>query len=95
MGGDQSGPWRIADAVAWTTSGNEVVALELESPTSHPMTLQGTAAYVWEEIDANGPLSSAELITNVAAAYEVSEDAIRDDILALLDGLLAQHLIAH
>ncbi len=94
MGGEQSGTWRVADAIAWTTSGNDVVALDLGSPTSHPMTLQGTAAFVWEEIDANGPLSSAALITNVAAAYEVSEEVIRDDILALLDRLLDQRLIA-
>ena len=93
MGGEQSGLWRIADAVAWATSGNDIVALDLESPAAHPMTLQDTAAYVWEEIAVNGPLSASALIANVADAYEVGEDDIRGDVLGLLNRLVEQHLI--
>ncbi|MCE4027336.1 MULTISPECIES: PqqD family protein [unclassified Microbacterium] len=93
MGGEQTAQWRIADAVAWTISGNDVVALDLESSTAHPMTLQETAAYIWEEIAVNSPISTNSLVTNVADAYEVGEEIVRDDVLALLDELRDRHLI--
>lgn len=95
MNGEQTAEWRIADAVAWTTSGNDVVALDLEPPTAHPMTLQGTAASIWEEIAVSGPISTSSLITNVAEAYDVGEHIVRDDLLTLLEELHDSHLVFH
>ncbi|MGN7861657.1 PqqD family peptide modification chaperone [Microbacterium sp. 22303] len=93
MDGEQTAQWRIADAVAWTTSGNDVVALDLESPTAHPITLQGTAAYIWEEITVSGPIATDPLIRNVADAYDVDEDVVRDDVITLLEELRDSRLV--
>ncbi len=93
MKGDHAELWRIADATAWATNGTGIVALDLGSPTAHPLTLQGTAAYVWDEIAASGPLSAAALITNVADAYEVDPKVVHDDIMRLLERLHDQNLV--
>ncbi|MGO4680948.1 PqqD family protein [Microbacterium sp. 2MCAF23] len=93
MTGEQSETWRIAGAVAWTASGNDIVALDLESPTAHPMTLQETAAYVWEELAESGPISTDALVKNIAEAYDATQDVVRNDVLELLERLHEQHLI--
>lgn len=84
--------WRIGDAVAWTLTGNEVVALDLQSVTADPLTLVGTAAVVWEELAASGPLRADALIRNVAEAYGVETAVVQDDVLTLLQRLQAQNL---
>ena len=85
--------WRIAQSVAWTTSGNDVVVLDLDLPTPTPMVLGQSAAYIWEEIALGGPLTTHMLTQRVASAYEVEEDVVRDDVLGLLVTLVEQRLI--
>lgn len=85
--------WRIADDVAWTASGNDVVALDLVALDAHPMTLQETAAYVWEELAVSGPITADALVRNVADAYAVQVEIVRDDVLRLLAQLHEQHLV--
>lgn len=58
------------------------------------MTLQQTAAYVWEELDAKGPISSDELVQLAAEAYGVNADHVRADVLGLLDQLRGGRLAA-
>lgn len=93
MGAVRDRQWRIADEVAWTANDGVVVALDLRSLSAHPMTLEQSAAYIWEEVVENGPLTEGELVKNVADAYEVEEDSIRDDIRLLLDQLSAARFI--
>ncbi|MFJ4166477.1 PqqD family protein [Microbacterium sp. NPDC089698] len=93
MGHSETQGWRIADAVAWTSNSDGIVALDLASETAHPTALLGTAAFVWEELDANGPIDAEQLLTNLATAYEVDVEQIRADVIDLLahlrDGGLA------
>ncbi|MFB7843166.1 PqqD family protein [Microbacterium sp. NPDC056052] len=93
MGEARGEHWRVSDAVAWTTSFTDIVVLDLRSLTAHPMTLEQTAAYVWEEIALNGPITTEALVANVAAAYEVADDVVRHDILSLLERLRDEHLV--
>ena len=87
MGHSETQRWRIADAVAWTANSEGIVALDLESETAHPTALLGTAAFVWDELDANGPIDAEQLLTNIATAFEVEVDEIRADVFGLLANL--------
>ena len=87
MGHSETQRWRIADAVAWTANSDGIVALDLESETAHPTALLGTAAFVWDELDANGPIDAEQLLTNIATAFEVEVDEIRADVFGLLANL--------
>ncbi|KJL34467.1 PqqD family protein [Microbacterium azadirachtae] len=93
MGHSETQQWRIADAVAWTSNSDGIVALDLESETAHPTALLGTAAFIWDELDANGPIDTEHLLRNIAMAFEVGVDEIRADVIDLLatlrDGGLA------
>lgn len=87
MGHSETRQWRIADAVAWTANADGIVALDLESETSHPTALLGTAAFIWDELDANGPIDAEQLLANIAMAFEVDVDEIRADVIDLLASL--------
>jgi hypothetical protein len=85
--------WRVADAVAWTASDKDIVVLDLDSPAAHPMTLEESAAYIWEELALSGPITADELVQKVAGAYGVGAEIVRDDILELLAQLRDQRLV--
>lgn len=57
------------------------------------MTLEGSAAYVWEELAESGPIAMAVLVSGVAEAYEVADEVVRDDILGLLEQLRERGLV--
>ena len=86
-------PWRVADTVAWTTSGNDVVVLDLDSLEMCPLMLKDSAGYIWEELALNGPVGSDLLLRRVAEAYGVDVETIRDDVIRLVTALHEQHLI--
>ncbi|MGN8026948.1 PqqD family protein [Microbacterium sp. 22242] len=93
MAGAKAEMWRIAETVAWTESGDDVVALDLVSVEARPLTLQGTAATVWNEVDRSGPITVDDLVRNIATAYSVDDGAVHDDIVALLRRLREHHLL--
>ncbi len=93
MGASGDDGWRIADAVAWTTSDDDIVALDLRSPSARPLTFGRSAAYVWEELALRGPITADALVQKIAEAYGVGEEVVRDDLVDLLGTLRDNNLI--
>ncbi|MFD5213445.1 PqqD family protein [Microbacterium sp. NPDC058345] len=85
---------RIADDVAWTSGGSRVVAMDLATPGAAPFVLETSAAVIWEEIAADGPIRTRELLDRLSAAFEIDEDEIRADVEALLSDLVTRGLLA-
>ena len=56
-----------------------------------PSTLAGSAAEVWELLDEPRPL--AELVDTLAERYDVGEDELRTDLVAVLEDLRAKGLV--
>ncbi|WP_424936258.1 MULTISPECIES: PqqD family protein [Bacteria] len=84
---------RIGDDVAWTQGAQRVVALNLVRPDAQPVVLEGTAAFVWEEIAVEAPSDLDALVTGVAQVFEVSADLIRGDVEQLVAVLRTRALI--
>ena len=59
--------------------------------TNRPSVLTDTSAVIWLYID--GRSTDEEIVTQVAAAYEVNPDEIREQVLAFLGDLAQRHLI--
>lgn len=85
---------RIADAVAWTSGESRVVAMDMATPGSAPLILEASAAVIWEEIAADGPIPTGELLDRLAATFDVASDDIRGDVEQLIADLVARNLLA-
>lgn len=55
-------------------------------------TLNETGQAIWKKL--NGKRSLKDIIIELAAEYETSEDVIREDVTGLLDELLRRKMIA-
>ncbi|MDR6867263.1 hypothetical protein J2Y69_001864 [Microbacterium resistens] len=84
---------RIGDDVAWTQSDQRIVALDLSRPDATPLVLEGTAAFVWEEIALEGPLTVEALVENIAVAFELPSDQIRQDVEGVIARLREDALV--
>jgi len=84
---------RIGDDVAWTQGTQRVVALNLAQPDAPPVVLEGTAAFVWEEIALEGPPDLEALVAGLAQTFEAPADVIRGDVEALVTVLRERALI--
>lgn len=56
--------------------GDEVVVLDAAGQRVHR--LNGSASYIWDCCD--GRTSVTEIVTRLAAAFDVTEDAVSDDV---------------
>jgi hypothetical protein len=86
--------WRIGPEVAWVDGDGEadrVAVLDLDRLDQPPFVLTDSSAVTWLCID--GTATDDELVTRVAAEYEVNPDAIREQVLAFLGDLAQRHLI--
>ena len=86
-----SAVWRIGPEVAWTDGGERVAILDLDRLDQPPFVLTESSAVIWLSID--GTATHDEIVTQVAAAYEVNPDEIREQVLAFLGDLAERHLI--
>ena len=86
-----SAVWRIGPEVAWTDGGERVAILDLDRLDQPPFVLTESSAVIWRSID--GTATDDEIVTQVAAAYEVNPDEIREQVLAFLGDLAERHLI--
>jgi len=83
----------IAEDVAWTSNERRVVAMDLGSPGATPYVLEASAAAVWHEIAAAGPLPADELLSRLAEGFAVETAQIRGDVESLLTELRARRLL--
>ena len=84
--------WDIGPEVAWVNGeGDRVAVLDLDRLLEAPVVLSDTSAVIWRCID--GTSTDQEIVTQIAAAYEVNPDEIREQVLAFLGDLGQRHLI--
>jgi hypothetical protein len=84
--------WRIGPEVAWVDGeGERVALLDLDRLDEPAVVLAETSAVIWLCID--GTSADEQIVTQVAAAYEVNPDEIREQVLAFLGDLEQRHLI--
>ena len=87
-----SAVWRIGPEVAWVDGeGDRVAILDLDRLQEPAVVLTDTSAVIWLCVD--GTSTDEQIVTQVAAEYEVNEDVIREQVLAFLGDLAQRHLI--
>ncbi len=68
--------------------------MDMTTPGAAPLILEASAAVIWEEIAAAGPIPTDELLDRLAALFDVAEDDIRGDVEKLIADLVARNLLA-
>ena len=87
-----SAVWRIGPEVAWVEGEPDRVAvLDLDRLEEPAVVLTDTSAVIWRCLD--GTSTDEQIVTQVAAAYEVNADEIREQVLAFLGDLEQRDLI--
>lgn len=82
--------WRISDDTAFVVSSPErVVLLNLAVTAAQPIALLGTGAAIWctlvgTDDDLRPWVTRAEILSQLAAAYDAEPAAIETDVTALL-----------
>jgi hypothetical protein len=81
--------WRHATSTAYVESppgaGERVVVLDLDHLDLPPYVFEGSAAQIWLCLD--GARSGAEIVTDLADAYEVSAEVVAEDVRMFVDRL--------
>jgi hypothetical protein len=85
--------WRHAGATAYVESPERVVVVDLDHPGLPPYVFEGTAAHLWSCLD--GERTESEIVTDLAAAYDVPVEVVTPDVRQFVDrldhlGLIAQ-----
>ena len=88
-----SGACRIGPAVAWVEDDehDRVAVLDLDNLGQPAAVLTDTSAVIWLCVD--GRSTDEEIVTQVAAAYEVNPGDIREQVLGFLGDLEQRHLL--
>ncbi|WP_309064595.1 PqqD family peptide modification chaperone [Microbacterium sp.] len=84
MVSESAGGLRVGPDVAWVSSEQRAVVLNLADPGATPMALEGSAAAIWEAIAAGDGLTREELLATLAEAFGVAESDIAADVDAAL-----------
>lgn len=69
--------------------GTDLAVLQLD--TSVYYTLSGSARWIWEMLQE--PTSVADIVGRLRERYEVEPERCRDEVLALLEQLVAEGLV--
>ena len=77
--------WRRVDHAAYVDSGDRVVDLDLDLLDLPPYIFEGSAAQIWACVD--GDRSEAEIVADLAAAFEVPAEVVAPDVRDFLDRL--------
>jgi hypothetical protein len=83
--------WRRAGSAAYVESPERVAVLDLDHPDRPPYVFEGSAAQVWACVD--GDRTEAEIVTDLAEAFEVPVEVVTADVRAFVDRLLDLGLI--
>jgi hypothetical protein len=70
--------WRRATGTAYVESPERVVVVDLDHLDLPPYVFEGSAAQVWARLD--GVRSEAEVVTDLAEAYDTSTDVVVGDV---------------
>jgi hypothetical protein len=89
--------WRRSTSTAYVESPDEsaprVVVLDLDHLDRLPYVFEGTAAQIWGCID--GDRTEAEIVADLATAFEVPIEVVRSDVRDFIDELGQLGLVMH
>ena len=78
-----------ADQVLWSRIDNEAILLNLNN--GYYYTLNAVGCEVWNLLD--GDQTVKEIATALCNIYDVTQEQLERDLLALLQGCLEEHLL--
>jgi hypothetical protein len=90
--GPGSTVWRRATSTAYVESAERVVVLDLDHLDRPPYVFEGSAARIWAALD--GDRTEAEVVTDLAEAFDAPADQIAHDVRGFIDRLGDLGLIA-
>ena len=82
---DATTVWRRATSTAYVESPERAVVLDLDHLDLPPYIFEGSAAQIWACVD--GDRSEAEIVADLAAAFEVPAEVVAPDVRDFLDRL--------
>jgi hypothetical protein len=85
--------WRRSASAAYVESDERVVVLDLDHLDLQPFVFEGTAAQVWACLD--GDRSETEIVDDLAEAYEVAPEVVRDGVREFIERLRDLGLIVN
>ena len=88
---DRSTVWRRAPGTAYVDTIDRAVILDLDHLDRMPYVFVGSAAQIWACVD--GDRTEAEIVADLAEAFEVTEDVVARDVSGFLGELRALGLV--
>lgn len=82
--------YRRTDDLAWV-GGSRVVVLDLSRPDAAPIALEGSAAWMWDQLAED--TSAAALAYHAAHEFDADVEDLIDDVRSFLDQLTASGLL--
>jgi hypothetical protein len=83
--------WRRATSTAYVESPERVVVVDLDHLDLPPYVFEGTAAQIWARVD--GDRSEAQIVTDLAVAYDVTADVVAPDVRRFVERLRGLGLV--
>jgi hypothetical protein len=77
--------WRRAPSTAYVESEGRVVVLDLDHLDLPPYVFEGSASQIWACVD--GDRTEAELVADLAEAFEVPAEVVAPDVRRFIDRL--------
>ena len=85
--------WAIGPGVAWSSTPTQVVALSATAAETQPVSLEGSARAIWDELVETPHITLTELVARCAERFEVESSSIRSEVAQLLQELRHRELI--
>jgi hypothetical protein len=83
--------FKVNDGVVWRVLGNDCLLLHLSTGVYY--TLNEVGRFLWESFD--GKRTLAELHREILDRYEVDEEAVKQDILEIMEDLIKEDLVKY
>jgi hypothetical protein len=84
--GEDRTVWRRAPSTAYVESEGRVVVLDLDRLDLPPYVFEGSASQIWACVD--GDRTEAELVADLAEAFEVPAEVVAPDVRRFVDRLV-------
>jgi hypothetical protein len=88
---ERSTVWRRAPSTAYVDTTDRAVILDLDHLDRVPYVFVGSAAQIWSCVD--GDRTEAEIVTDLAEAFEAPEDVVAQDVSGFLGELRSLGLV--
>lgn len=84
--------WRRRASVVSVGDSGRTALIDLDDAAHPPRILNGPAAAVWQAVDGERDLTA--VCERVADEFDMTGDEVRSDVVAFLESLAAQGLVA-